>query len=128
MKCELKLTEQQARVIIQALEFWSRMFLGQVEEIKWHPAVQDRKKSMALDSLVRQLKLSIFPELSPHGYFGIHSDKVPDQARQAFDILQVLRHQLWLSEGRQPRYAVDADEPTRLSEDESLPRIKELKE
>jgi len=127
MKYELKLTEQQARVVVQALDFWSRMFLGQVEEIKWHPAVQGRK-SMALDSLLRQLKPVIFPELSSHAYFGIHSDKVPDEARQAFDILQVIRHQMWISNGREPRYVVDADEPMRLSENESLPRIKELKE
>jgi len=45
--------------------------------------------------------------------YGIRNKEVPNEAREAFDIHDVIRHQLWLDqpEDKRQKYTVDSDTP-----------------
>jgi hypothetical protein len=158
----LHLTDEQLRLVQQALDFYSRIGIGQFERIKEHPTfeeflyksctpkkapeVGDRtpqgeileiKNGKALINgsvdkktghwcsktewkKLKDVKLSTdyaklhetekivdmalvyprnllmqTPDLPPHASWGIHNENVHDSCRQAFDIVQVIRHERW---------------------------------
>lgn len=100
----LRLTEEQAQTLVAACDLYSRIGIGQLEEIarlarmgvlahKDNPdgAVAD-SLDMAEEALVTaKLHLTGMPS---NASFGIHSDKVRPTYKIAWDLQQVIRHRL----------------------------------
>lgn len=121
---KLTLTEKQAHIVITALDLYTRIGIGQIErvmelfsEVYWKdiPNVERARQ------LVLEFKeaLTGYPMNASH---GIHSDKVRDTFRAAYDITQVLRHAVaW---GAKPEGGIEIwfDKPRQISE-QSLPTI-----
>jgi len=97
MKYTLTLTESQARTISRAVEFYSRSFLGQLD--LWHVSVDGQtlgyKERGAVECLLKNMM-----NLSRGESFGIYSDKIPDEARVAWDIRKVIDYRLWMDGDR----------------------------
>lgn len=89
----LTLTEEQADILLTALDTYSRLKMGQFNAVTdLFPARDfDRKAAAAALLAARQ---TVMPELDPRGYYGILNLEAGEQARVAFDIQQVLRHAL----------------------------------
>lgn len=88
---KLTVNEKQLCIIRQACEWMARMYMGQVDCLLFdmgigydshdaHVAAQQLKEAMT--------------GLDGHAYHSLTSDKVDDDARIAWDIYQVVRHQL----------------------------------
>lgn len=103
----LNLTPEQLGVIMQALELHSRMAMGQLGYLLEHPELSSRFMASPMDrdeleEPLNELKRKLFG-LSSNASHGIHSDKIGDQARIAWDIQRVIRHRLaWDREGNPP--------------------------
>jgi hypothetical protein len=59
----------------------------------------------------------------PSGHHGIRSDKIPDSARVAFDLYQVIRHRLAWDRKPEGGFQVYFDQPLLTSETCGLARI-----
>lgn len=92
---KLTLTEEQARIVSTACEFFARIKMGQFNEIIWHTMdfetgsddyCERRDKAQELLFEARQY---LFPELHGIGHsYGIGKF---DDADMAFDVYQVIR-------------------------------------
>ena len=119
---KLELSEEQAAVLVEALDLYSRCLIGQFEEVGQVALLYSVNM---LDSEVRQSTYSDNPAtyiahkpdkkawdahhdftdtirklkqeylgIHSNGSYGIHSEEVHDSARVAYDVLQVVRHHL----------------------------------
>jgi hypothetical protein len=119
----------QLEVLKQACDFYTRMFLGQFMEVnnivrmcRGHDpdfATQSAVlghvfgRECDIEELMKQAS-SLFGHSTGSSH-GIHSDKVNDKSRIAYDIQQVIRHRLSCDSGlSRQHYTVDSD-PPRLS-------------
>ena len=130
-KYSLTINKEQARVICEALEVYSRLKHGQIEELR--NLFRDRWcKPNGLfnwdsEYLFVELKARIFPELDRNAYYGVGS-KIYPEGSVAWDVMQVLRHRLaWdrlKAEGKtEPEhYGVQYNPPMRFG-DEPLAQI-----
>lgn len=96
-KYRLTLTEEQARIVSKACEFYARIGYGQYREIIFEfMAVNefdfDERRRKA-DRLLYEARGLIYPELGEERgrYHGIGFDKIMDKS---YDVHQVLRHAL----------------------------------
>ena len=130
-KWQLVINHSQALTMIQALDLYSRIHMGQIEEItRYGSALLPAVPSGDLGSWFNSIKAKMFPELpSGHAYHGIHSPVISDVARVAWDLQQVVRHRVsWDTEDpkdKPPFRGVNYDPPIKSSEEEPLAEIKE---
>ncbi len=128
-KYSLTLSEHQADIVIRALDLYTRIGIGQFEEVEH---VYSRTNLAADWKTAERIRagLNIAKEAAghhPNGSYSIHNDKVDDNFRAAYDIQQVIRHRLaWdrQPEGS-PRYHVHFDAPQQISK-EPLPTIEKV--
>ena len=125
--CRLTLSEDQCYVMVRALDLLARVGMGHldhvIEELDWHPAYQAALRgaddSYKLRNAMRALMDAVHVAVSSlpaSSYHSIHSPKLDDSARVAWDIHQVIRHAL-----AQAGYG-----PHRTSTTCALPRIEAL--
>lgn len=129
----LTITEGQAQVLVDALDLYSRIHIGQFERIldpiQFGPLLEG--KSHAEWDTLRNL-LQWAHELvtgSRAGGPGIHNSKeVDDLARVSYDLQQVIRHRLWQDRNdiNKGLGSVDARPPLRSSATEGLATIERV--
>jgi hypothetical protein len=119
----LTINKEQARVICEALEVYSRLKHGQIDELR--NLFRDRWcKPNGLfnwdsEYLFHALKSVIFTELDRNASYGV-GNKVYPESSVAWDVMQVLRHRLaWdrlAAEGKDKpeHYGVQYNPPMRF--------------
>ncbi len=120
----LQLSTKQAQTLSRACELVARLYMGQVEELRFI--------SKASWEDCQKIKKMCFPELAANEYYGITSEIGTDEPNQLWDIYQVLRHYLaWKDQPNTPetrkwpeQMQVQFDKPRRTSVECALPRIK----
>lgn len=88
----LHLTGKQAQVVIEATDMYSRVQMGQMRAALEPFRMQDNihEAEIAMQNAVKPL---IFPAYAnSHGSHGIASPYVPEKAKMAYGIHQVVRH------------------------------------
>jgi len=122
----LKITKEQAEVIIKALDLFSRIGIAQFEEILKHPTWQKRIWSGEVDlDHIREAEHSIDMAKflitgERHGGPGITVADEPN--RVAYDILQVIQHRLAWDEKPEGGIQVNFRDPIKWS-DQPLAKI-----
>jgi hypothetical protein len=117
MKYNLTLTEKQAGVLIDALDLYTRIGLGQFEEV-----VQVYDRNLKLDHETRDRIKSLLDAAKreaghpSNGSYGIHNEKVDDVFRAAFDIKQVVRNKLAWDRNPKGGIQVQFDKPDPISQ------------
>ena len=94
----LKMTKEQAEILVKALDLYSRIGIGQFEEILNHPTWQKRSFSSEVDYkdlreaeyFIANVKQLIIGQ--SHGGPGMSVSE--EHNRIAYDILQVIQHRL----------------------------------
>lgn len=129
MKYCLEITEAQARIIRDACELFSRLHMGQIDELR-HMNLSRRPDDDYLQTefIIKALKLQLFPELAANAYYGIQSPEIPDSARIAYDLHQVIRRFLAGPKPEGEFSFVIYDEPMRTSEQVELAKITTVQE
>ena len=125
----LKVTNEQLRLIQDDLDFYARVGIGQMTTIKDHPTFAKMLKKMCKGtdgktnyaeyhkareiadmhlSNGRNFLLKDF-DMGIHASYGIHSPDVDETCLEAYDIIQVIRHEFWKADPDRPKYVVSAD-------------------
>ena len=118
MKYTLEITDKQAWIVRDALNFYFRSYLGQLD--LWHVLPDLDKRNM--------METSFQCAMGCRGYSkGRYSKDVPEEARRACDIHDVIRHQLWKDNPNRGTPTVDSTAPCQSS-DYDLPEIKIIEE
>jgi len=125
-KLLLEITREQARVISEACELLARLHMGQLKEILWVWGPNKIDSWEWANNLIEALRRRLFPELLEGQFYPITSKKIPDEARVAFDLHQVLRHHLTGPKPKQGFPSVCHDEPRQTSQEQPLAVIKEI--
>lgn len=92
---QLTLTEEQARVVATACEFFARVVMGQFNEIIWHTMDTQHgsddycERRDKAQELLFEARKYLYPEL--HGYGHSYGIGNFDNADMAFDVYQVIR-------------------------------------
>lgn len=111
---QLLLTPQQAKVIIAALDLYSRIGQGQLQEIAQVVRKNDGIPTDRIDavtSIAREAASTLMIN------FGIFSDKLNDVFRVAWDLQQVIRNRLAWDHKPTGGIQVDFDNPVRSSKE-----------
>jgi hypothetical protein len=118
----LSMTELQAQVIINALELYSRIGMGQLQEIVYVLRMNSSPGAIDFDALDKVEKLareaSSYFMKGSGGYYGISSNKINDSFRVAWDIQQVIRYRLAWDRNPEGGIQVHFDEPYKTSAEE----------
>ena len=97
---QLKVSEEQAQVITDALELYARVGMGQLDHIGEHPDLQMRilkREEISFDtirSILEMVKQTVF-DLPPNVYHSLGCPEISDKNRVAYDLVQVIRHRLF---------------------------------
>ena len=119
---ELSISEKQARVMVDALDLFSRIGIGQLREVLRHPQyerviLRDNESYKYCERLLDQIK-KLLTGFGPSASYGIACPEVHDDSNIAYDLLQVIRHRLaW---DRNPKGGIEVyfDRPIQLSKEE----------
>lgn len=123
----LTVSEEQLRLIQRALDLYLRIGIGQFGEIKDHPTFQkhlckecevDGKtdyeryhstRDMA-NNFLFQARNILYNDSSigKNGSWGIHHPNVDDSCRDAYDLIQVIRHEFWKQNPERSDLTVDS--------------------
>jgi len=94
----LKITKEQAEILVKALDLYSRIGIGQFEEILKHPTWQRRifSDKMSYTSLdeARYFLDNVRQIITGQRHGGIGITVSEEHNRIAYDILQVIQHKL----------------------------------
>jgi len=124
----IELNSNQLRLIQRALDFYSRVGIGQFEVIKEHPTFErhlsNELKLMngktdynrfhqvrdSVDAMLVQPRNMLIqdPTHPRNGSWGIHNIKVDESCREAYDIIQVIRHEFWKADETKSNITVDS--------------------
>jgi len=126
MSYTLTINEEQAKVICQALDLFSRVGCGQFDELLKHPTIEKEIFSGTIThstvtaaraslDMIKQMLTGLPPGVST----GITAADEPN--RVAYDVFQVIRNRLAVDEN-DPEYSVHRQEPMKWS-DQPLPSI-----
>ena len=119
----LKLNSDQAHVLSRACEFYSRMHIGQLNEIKWDLSVKrwnDNIDHDLIEYAINILRQQFFPELvHPGASLSIWDNN--STAEHAWNIYQVVRHALAWQEHPEGGITVNFHEPMKFGK-EPLPK------
>lgn len=99
-KVTIELTKKQAHVIMDALELYSRIYMGQFDAIEFRMHLDTLDKALNRPEYDRELarmsldvaKRILFPTLSPGAYVGITATN--EDSRISWDIYQQIRHDI----------------------------------
>jgi hypothetical protein len=123
---QLTMTESQANTIMKALDFYSRVGMGQLKEIKnvIEYFNKDWDKADIVDDHIIAIKEVYFPELSRDGYYGIFGSDTPEESKISWDLIQVIRYAIAWHKYPNGGYTVDFGPPIKSSLKESLADVK----
>ena len=117
---QLELTEEQAKVVSTACEFYARVRMGQFNEIMFHtldfslPCDDYCKRRDNAEKILLEARKELYPELHGVGHsYGIGKFKDADLA---FDVHQVLRNEF--GDGRPPFSYYELPKCRRIEEKE----------
>ena len=124
IKIELELSEKQYSVLVNALEDYARIMLGQfwALDMPYYERNQVHGGHDAFKEKLDELKLIAFPELSLHEYYGISHEKTPEASKIAYEIYKTMRHEVWKQSNRN-EHTVDATGALEVR-DEKQPEVR----
>jgi hypothetical protein len=104
----IDLNTEHMQVLIQALDLYSRVGMGQFEEVAH---VFESRRNETLLTALNGAKVAV--GLHPNSHRSISAEAVADSFKTAFDIKQVLRHRMAWDKQPDGGVGVAFDEPMR---------------
>ena len=141
-KVRITMTEYQARHVMYAMNLYSRVLMGQFDEIKhlffgfgeegklyhrdekhWHDY---------FDIYLEAIKRHVYPELHPNAYWGItgftERNKCPPQATLVFDIYKMMDYKISWYKDPKGGLTVNFDKPMHFFDKCPLPEVEVFEE
>lgn len=126
----LTITEEQAKTLVNAIDLYQRIGMGQLDEVKFIavPSPGHKLNFVELDQTIAILKMQLLGWPNIGTSHSIMSNVLPDKFRVAWDIQQVIRYRIehdGLKPGEKPGCYVPFDKPRQTSK-EPLPEIEKV--
>lgn len=122
---KIELTDKQADILVAALDLYSRIHLGQFEEVANIARMYDISKfhneydaHNDFDDAIREAKGIL--GFDRNASWGIFNDKVNDLARVSWDMQQVIRHHLAWKRNPEGGFTVNFDTPHRSGQEDLI--------
>lgn len=122
---KIELSDKQADVLIAALDLYSRIHLGQFEEVANVARMYDVSRLNGdyeahneFDDAIREAKTIL--GFCRNGSYGIFNERVNDVARVAWDMQQVIRHYLAWKRNPEGGFTVNFDTPHRSGKEDLI--------
>lgn len=119
---KIELSDKQADILIAALDLYSRIHLGQFEEVANIARMYDISKlnkdyeaHNEFEDAVREAKIIL--GFDRNGSYGIFNEQVNDVARIAWDMQQVIRNHLAWKRNPEGGFTVNFDAPHHSSKE-----------
>ncbi len=127
---QIEANESQLELIMKALDFYSRIQMGQVSELTNPYSIPLSEADYSeVETKLIELKKSMFPSLEAKTFYSIKSKNLPDNIRQSVDILDVIRHRLaWDKTTEEKPSGLQYDKPMNWSNEIELIKIKKVSE
>ena len=91
----LEASDKQLELIVRALDFYSRVQMGQVSELTNPYAIPLPDADYSdVETKVSDLKKTMFPDLDEKSYYSLKSKKLPDTVRQAVDLMETINYEM----------------------------------
>lgn len=119
----LELSDEQLSVISKACELLSRIYMGQLEEVAWLFSSLPEARYQELTETLKALN-SVITLMPKQAHFGIRDERVPEEARCAYDIHQVIRYHLAWKQQPNGGFGINFEKPLPYGRI-SLPTINE---
>lgn len=123
MKIHIECNEKQAQIIQRALDLYTRIIMGQFDEVdkihRWDCGNLDVNID-ELKTACRILHDIYLPELHYGSYHGIYSPDLHDNAKVSYDIHQMLRYKISWHKFPEGGITVDFDSPMPASKEEFI--------
>ena len=121
----IKCSEKQARIIIKALDLFSRLLIGQIHELenffRWrHVGKLDIEQQEAARIGLLRFKRLYFENMAEHESFGICNPKAPEDARISYEILKRIESKLAWHKKPEGGHTVDFHEPLKVSDEKFI--------
>ena len=135
VKYSLTVTKEQTQVMQTALEFFSRIKAGQLQEL-WYTCSNGNADREHFEQIMRQMKLCLFPDIPLNASYGVgwSTENSDGSGDIAWDLNQVIRHRLsWDNVGNPSQrdwktmIGVNFDEPMKFGK-EPLAEIERITE
>lgn len=130
MKITITVNEQQAYVITNALETYSRLLMGQFDEIdsmfvsNGNEIWKDFARRAELAAMLKAARRAIYPELENNAYYGIFDQKhTPNNARVAWDIKKAIEHDMSWHKHPEGGITVNFDKPLHSAPEVPLAKV-----
>lgn len=131
MKITIEVNEKQAYIIMEALENYSRLLMGQFDEIdrlfvnNGNDIWNDFSRRAELSVMLRGARHMVYPELADNAYYGIFDQKhTPNNARIAWDIKKCIEHDISWHKHPEGGITVNFDKPMHSAPEEPLPVVR----
>jgi hypothetical protein len=119
---KIELNEKQARTMVEALDLYSRILIGQFEDvgrlaITYNVTFGDKSDYESFHEFsdrIRELKEELL-KIPQNASFGIYNESVHNNARVAWDMQQVIRHNLAWKRTPEGGHTVDFVKPHKSS-------------
>ena len=110
----LEITAEQGEILVKALDFYSRIGIGQIGEVdnmlNMDPHVREEASHNAVRNALDFVKRELFG-FEPGQSFGIFHGKVPERYKAAWDLQQVIRYVLAWAANPKGGTGVNFNEP-----------------
>ena len=129
----LTMTEEQARIVIAALDFLTRMRIGQWDELRhlcWNfgntaGTPEYETKRNAIDEKLMEVRQIVMPDLPRNGSWGVYKF---ENTERAFNILKAVRSAIAWHNNPQGGYEVIYDRPMAINVAEEMPKCEAMED
>jgi hypothetical protein len=125
----LEVNNDQLKLIQRALDLYSRIGIGQFSVIKDHPTFEKHLANQlvgddgktdygqyhivrdSIDATLVQPRNMLIqePNHPRNGSWGIHNPNVDESCREAYDLIQVIRHEFWKADDNRSDMTVNSN-------------------
>lgn len=126
MKITMELSPKQTEVVMKSLDLYSRILAGQFYEVAnlFKPFNSMNSEVRELSNKFKELLLpDLVREFGNSAYLGIYSKDIGENAKIAYDIIQVARFTLAWNKNTFGGITVDFNTPLQASDTEDLPIV-----
>ena len=125
-KYRLEMTEEQARTVIAALDFWTRMRIGQWKELvdlclpcDYEHIDEWCQKRDDAELLIMSVRDKVMPELTYNASYGVYKFEATERA---FNVLKAVRSAIAWHNRPEGGYEVIFDRPMAIHVNEEMPK------
>lgn len=124
MKLTIELTETQLSCLTEALDFHTRLMMGQFDvlALPYFKRTDENGRYKEFKDKLDELKLIAYPELPLHSNYSISAKETMESSKISYELYKAIRYERWRL-APTDHFTVDSSPPMTVS-GHTLPKVK----